>query len=138
MVLKTRRQTRYAFLRRGEAFLPFEARPLSRVPFNICPYIKELIRGRREEAAKFQKSGGTLKQWEDHIKELYKKNGWLTDRIRAGKRYTIADPWRMLRDYEDRWRARQPEYSSPWEARYRKMKDFWNKFERTRVKQRGV
>jgi len=115
MVLKTRRQTRYAFLRKGEAFFPFEAR-----------------------AAKFQKSGGTLKQWEDHIKELYKKNGWLTDRIRAGKRYTIADPWRMLRDYEDRWRARQPEYSSPWEARYRKMKDFWDKFERTRVKQRGL
>ena len=134
MALKTRRQSRYSQLRQGDAFLPFEARPLSRVPFAICPYMRQLIRDRRNELRQAKKEGLTKERWEDRIKERYRSNRWLKyNRVRK----IVADPWQMLRDYENKWRAKQPDYSSPWEARMRKWKDFQAKLERTMQKQRG-
>ena len=135
MPLKTRRYSRYSQLRQGNAFLPFEARPLSKVPFAICPYMRQLIEERRNEAKKAERQGLTDAQWEKKIRDEYKKQGWLS-LDRAGR--IKADPWKMLRDYEDRWRAKQPEYTSPWEARMRKWKDFYTKLERTMQKQRGM
>lgn len=134
MAFKTRRQNRYISLR-NSFFLPFEARPLSKVPTRLCPYLRDLMVERRDMAKKAKTQGKALKQFEDQIKELYRINRWLK-RDRAGK--IIGDSWKMLRDYEDRWRARQPEYTSPWQARYRKWKDFYTKLERTRQKQRGL
>ena len=135
MALKTRRYSRYSQLRQGGAFLPFEARPLSKVPVGICPYFRAMIDERRAEAIKAGHQGLTKTQWEDRIKDRYQTNKWLSLN-REGK--VVADPWKMLRDYEDRWRAKQPEYTSPWEARYRKWKDFYSKLERTMAKQRGL
>lgn len=133
MAFRTRRQNRYYKLRNA-GFLPFEARPLSKVPFKICPYMRQLIRDRQIDFLKAKKEGATRAQWENRIKELYSKEKWL----RAGKRGIEADPWKMLRDYEDRWRQKQPQYTSPWEARYRAWKDFYTKLERTMQKQRGL
>ena len=132
--LKTRRYSRYKRLRLN-GFLPFEARPLSRVPFKICPYMRQLIADRRAEANKAIKGGLTKKEYEQQIKDKYKGNKW-QKLNRVGK--VVADPWRMLRDYEDRWRAKQPDYSSPWEARMRKWRDFIDKIERTMQKQKGL
>ena len=132
MAFRTRRQNRYSKLRQA-GMLPFEARPLSKVPFKICPYMRRLISERASELGKARRQGATQRQWEDHIKGRYAKNKWL----RAGKVRIEADPWRMLRDYEDKWRAKQPQYTSPWQKRYRQWKDFVGKVERTIARQKG-
>ena len=135
MALKTRRQARYEKFRQGNAFLPFEAQPLSRINIAICPYLQFMIDERRAERREALNKGLTLTQWENEIKSRYNKNGWLK-RGRTGK--ILADPWKMLRNYEDRFRQKHPEYESPWEPRYKNMRDFMAKIERTMAKQRGV
>ena len=134
MAFRTRRQARYQKLR-NSGFLPFESRALSRVPFKICPYMRQLINDRQETVLEAKRAGAAKTQYENQIKGLYNKEKWLKrDRINRA----VADPWRMLRDYEDRWRQKQPSYTSPWEAKYRRWKDFYSKLERTMEKQRGL
>lgn len=135
MALKTRRYSRYSALRLGNAFLPFEARPLSKIPPGICPYFKQLIEGRRNDVKTAARKGYSKEQWENEIKGYYKKNDWLSLNRKGEK---VADPWKMLRSYEDEYRAKQPEYESPWEPRGRKWQDFYTKLERTMQMQRGL
>lgn len=138
MVLRTRRQNRYTKLRQS-GFLPFEARPLSRVPFKICPYMRQLIRDRQADFLEAKREGATRAQYENQIKEAYGKNKWLTEReTKKGVKYIEADPWKMLRDYEDRFRDKHPEYESPWEPKWRNWQKALDKIERTMQKQRGL
>ena len=130
--MRTRRQNRYSKMRNA-GFLPFEARPLSKVPFKICPYMRQLIRERQMDFRQAKREGMSQARWEATIKDRYQRERWL----RAGKRRIEADPWKMLRDYEDRWRAKEPEYTSPWEVKWRNWKDFLGKIEHTMKKQRG-
>lgn len=132
MAFRVRRHQRYELLRRA-GFLPFEARPLSRIPTTRTPYMGEMIKDRLKmrQKAIVEKTGQA--EWERRIKGLYDENKWL----RAGVRRIERDPWKMLRDYEDRWRDKQPEYESPWEKRGRKWKDFQGEVERTIAKQRA-
>ena len=132
--LKTRRHNRYKKLRLN-GLLPFEARPLSRVPFKICPYMRQFMRDRREEANKAIKENWTKLEYRNMIVDRYHKNGW-TKTNKVGR--VVPDPWKMLREFEDRWRQKQPDYSSPWEAKMRKWKDFIAKIERTYDRQRGM
>ena len=132
MAFRTRRQHRYLVLR-DAGFLPFEARALSKVPTRICPYMRHLIADRKAMFLDAKQTHATNKQYENRIKALYNTNKWLS----AGKLRIQADPWKMLRDYEDRWRAKQPEYTSPWQKRWRDWKDFQAKTERTIRKQKG-
>lgn len=76
--------------------------------------------------------GITKAEWLRRVKGLYDKNKWL----RAGIERIERDPWKMLRDYGDRWRARQPQYESPWEKRGRRWQDFQRRVERTIEKQK--
>ena len=130
MAFRTRRQNRYLQLRKIGA-LPFEARPWSKVPFGRVPYMKDLINDRIKLFQQAQREGLSIKRWEDRIKDLYNKNKWL----KAGKRRIEADPWKMLRDYENKWRVKNPSYTSPWEARWKGWKDFLARAERTIQKQ---
>jgi hypothetical protein len=131
MALKIRRHSRYEKLRK-DGFLPFEARPLSRVP-SYVPYLKAMARERRDMIKKARALGTTQRQFEAQIKELYQINKWLK-RNRAGK--IVADPWRMLRDFQDRYKQKHPEYDSPWEKRGRAWKDFQARIERTLARQK--
>lgn len=131
--LKTRRQRRYEKLRHS-GFLPFEARPLSRVPPKICPYFRQLIMTRLAYVGAAKRAKATRKDYENKIHELYEKNGWF--RINK-KGQAVADPWTMLRDYEDQWRDKQPDYSSPWEERQRDWRNFMSMLENTLKRQRG-
>lgn len=118
--MKTRRQARYQKLREC-ALAKFEARPLSRVSFRTCPYIKEIMRDRLRMFKQAKAEGLTQRQWEDKIKGLYRGKGWTkTDKL--GR--TIADPYKMFRHYEDTFKAKQPQYESPWQPRGKKFKDF--------------
>ena len=105
----TRRQYRYAKLK-TLAFLPFEARELSKVPFKT-PYLRLGIRERRDAlrtALREYKARGfkfSKAEWLEIVNEMYIARGWMRD--------GIADPWQMLRAWEERYRARHPEYDSP-------------------------
>jgi len=130
--MKTRRQQRYTILRNA-GFLPFEARPLSRVPIRTVPYMKGLIRERQDMFRRAQVDKVTIVRWRSQIKELYIINKFLK-MDREGN--PVADPWSFLRDYEDRWRAKNPSYESPWEKRRRSWRDFLNRIENTIASQR--
>ena len=130
--MKTRRQQRYTILRKA-GFLPFEARPLSRVPIRTVPYMKGLIRERQDMFHRAQVDKVSIVRWRSQIKELYIINKFLKmDR----KGNPVADPWDFLRDYEDRWRAKNPSYESPWEKRRRSWRDFLARIEKTIAGQR--
>lgn len=133
MAYRTRRENRYLRLRQ-HGFLKFEARPLSRVPVKVCPYFRDMMKERQAQMRKSQKMGRTLKQFEDSIKELYWTNNWLKEnRIQQ----IVVDPWQMFRDAEDKFKAKNPKYESPWMPRQRKLRDFISKVERTLAKQKG-
>lgn len=131
-MLKTRRQQRYIRLRNA-GFLPFEARPLSKVPQNI-PYVKQMISSRREllkQAIQDKRKDSrilTQKAWAEQIKKTY------TDNVltRVNKRGDIVlDPWQLLRQREDAYILKHPEYESPWQKRGQRWRDFISKWERT-------
>jgi hypothetical protein len=133
-MLKTRRMQRFANLRRLQ-FLKFESFALSKVNPNFTPYFREMMKERAEMAAKAFKMGTTEKQFEAQIKELYRVNRWVK-RNRAGR--IIADPWRMFRAFEDKFKQKNPEYTSPWMKRQKNMRDFVAKYERSIKLARGM
>ena len=121
MAFKTRRQRRYEILRKA-GFMRSEARDLSRVPLKV-PYMKPLIDARAKEYKKAVKEEWTIGQWEDTLKKQYKSSGWLNSK---GK----SSAWAMLRDYEHAYRAKHPNYDSPWQKRRGQMRDFIKVFEK--------
>jgi len=131
--MKTRRQVRYTKLR-ASGFIPREAQVLSRVPPKITPYFRMIVKEREAMWKRAQKLGTGRPKFEDQIKELYRVNRWMK-RGRTGK--PLLDPWQMLREVEDKFRAKFPQYESPWEKRQRSWRDFQTKIERTIAKQRG-
>lgn len=134
MAFRTRRENRYTKLR-NVGFLRFEARPLSRVPTRICPYLREMMRERTAMLKRARTMGTSLRQFEEQIKELYRTNKWLK-KNRVGK--IVADPWRMFRDSEDKYKVKFPEYDSPWQKRWKDWRTFQGKIERTIRKQKGL
>lgn len=125
-MFKTRRQRRYERLRQT-GFFPLEAQVLSKVPFSV-PYMDKLImeRYKRYSAAMARKM--TRAAWEKQTHDIYRENKWIK-RTRAG--ILKYDVWAMLRDFEDRYRAQNPEYESPWQARRKAWRDFVTKLEAT-------
>ena len=124
--MRTRRQARYIYCRKT-GLLPFEARPMSRVPSNV-PYFKAMLTERRAMFKKAQQMKTTQAKWEEQIKELYRVNKW-QKLGRTGK--IVADPWQMLRHNEEKYRQKQPQYESPWQGRQRTWRDFLPKVEKT-------
>ena len=137
MAFRTRRQARYLKLR-SFALLPYEARPLSKVPFKIAPYMKDLIADRQAMVKKVNadmkgaSQAAITREFENRVKKLYGENRWLT----AGRKKIYYDPWKMLRDYEERWRDKNPQYTSPWQKRHKDWQGFLTKAERTIEQQR--
>ena len=125
--MRTRRQNRYEFLRK-KGFLPFEARPISFVPIKTVPYMKPFIGERWGLYKDALRHKAKLLQYEDAIRAIYDSNKFLK-RDKSGK--MVRDPWAMLRDFEDRYRAKYPAYESPWEKRRRSWTDFLAKIEQT-------
>lgn len=128
--MKTRNGKRHArALQHG--FMPYEADVLAKVPLTT-PYVRSLYKERREEYEAYAKDHSEA-EWADYIRKRYESKGWLT----AGKFDIIYDAWKMIRDYEHRFRARFPQYESPWEKRTRSRGNFIAKAERTIARQKG-
>jgi len=134
MAFRTRRQSRYAKLRES-GFLPFEANEISKVPIKPVPYMKQLISERRQLQRAAKKSKLTTKQYENQIKQMYKDKQW-TRKETGWERF--YDPWAMLRQYENDYRAKVPQYESPWRKRRQAWQDFITKYERTVESQRSA
>lgn len=90
-------------------FMKFEARQLSKVPFNV-PYMKPMIRERLKEHTEFLATGKTEIAWVRFIWKRYRANGWKT-------------AFDMLRATEHRYRDKHPEYESPWERKRSDIRD---------------
>lgn len=125
--MKTRRQQRYKILR-DAGFLPFEARPLSQVPIRTVPYMRDMIRDRQQLFNRAVKAKTSKWKWRDQIKELYAADEFMKldwkDRL-------VPDPWQFLRSEEDKFKAKNPAYESPWEKRRRGWRDFLERIEKT-------
>ena len=124
MVFRKTRQKRYEVLRKA-GLLPFEARPMSRVP-RKTPYMPQLIAVRANVFNRARREGWSQKRYETYIKDIYRKRGW-RKLNRVGK--MVDDPWQMFRYYEDRYKSRHPDYVSPWVPRQKKFRDFVSKYE---------
>lgn len=121
---RTRRQIRYNKLIQAH-LLPFEAKELARVPLTV-PYMLPLMKARLERWQELTAQGMLPRQFQHLIRREYKANDWT---IQKGKRL-YAEPWKMLRDFEDRYKAKNPDYESPYMRRRKGQKDFLEKIER--------
>ena len=132
-MFKTLRQNRYLGLRKG-GFMAFEARELSKRSPRGVPFFKILVKERAEEFKEAQARKLSAAKWEKMIVARYKDNRWTewTGRVRS---ILKLDPWKMFRDYEDRYKARYPEYQSPWKKTKLASTDFAAKYKRTVEKQ---
>ena len=125
--MRTRRQQRYK-IERASGFCKFEAQTFSGIPIKSVPYMKGMIRERRDLLRKALQRNTTFPQFEAQIRELYIIKGFTKIDWR-GKQ--VADPWAFIRDYEDRYKAKNPAYESPWLKRRRTWGDFMAKIEKT-------
>ena len=123
----TRRERRKRSFKRV-GFLGFEAEALSVYPLNLVPYIKSMIRDRRNLLRDALRHNATAAQYKAAIIEDYHKDGFLK-RNKVGK--AVPDVWAMVRDYEDRYKAKYPAYESPGIKKRRIWVDFMAKVERT-------
>lgn len=111
MAFKARRQHRYTQLIKA-GFLPYEAREISHVPFNV-PYMKSVISARR----KILKQATTQKMTKANYQKMIKKQ--------------FPDPWELLRKASDAWKQKHPDYQSPSRKKKRNWPDFQKKLAST-------
>ena len=130
--LTFREKRRRGYLERS-GFLLFEADDLCVIP-GYVPYFKRLVRERRALLKEWLGAGYTMPQWELRLQRLYRDNKWVVFIDGLPK----ADPWKLLRAFEDDYRDHNPEYDSPWQKKKRRPRDFLPKIERTMARQRGM
>ena len=113
-------------------FLPFEIRQFTRTTRTTpkgkhirvsrmsldTPYIQEMIQERAETYTKALELKLSRSQWVLTIKEMYED------------RYWFNDPWEMLRAWEERYKDKHPEYTSPWIKKKKQRADFGDKFDK--------
>ena len=127
---KTRRQARYNALKKAH-FTISEAKELSAVSFSV-PYMKPLLIERVKEYDKFIAEGNRATMWIGYLTQTYIANGWT--RQQRGGQY-VPDVWTMLRAFEHTYKAKFPDYESPWRKKRKNWKDFVAKLEHTYQKQ---
>ena len=112
---KTIRQGRYEDLR-SVGFLNWEARILSKVPRSI-PYLKTMVAERQVVFKTAQKKGLTEAEYGRRIQSSYIMKGY----AKAKQAKSAGAVYAMLRHYEEDYKPKHKEYSSPW---VKKHKDF--------------
>lgn len=131
MAYRPLRHYRYQSLR-YLGFLKTEARVLSKIPFKV-PYMSALIGIRKHVMVQARKEKWTEQQYEAHILKYYQNKGWL----KPGERLKVGNVYRMLRESENRYKDKHPEYESPWQKKRRTWKGFTRMHEKT-MKKRGI
>ena len=111
MAFKPRRQQRYRrFLDNG--FLPFEAQAFSSVPFRHAPFMRQMIRERRDLLVPLRRDADVLNwsrtRYNTEKRQLiaydYREKGLLFQK--TGRQITRIkgrpDPWQLFRYYRDK------------------------------------
>jgi hypothetical protein len=112
---KSRRQRRYSKLVNA-GFLPFEAVGLSRISITSMPeYMRQMIKDRVSDVAGAKQKGWSSTHFKESIIKRYKDNNWVR-RTKSGN-ISYKSVYNMLRDYEEAYRLKYPDYISPWEKR---------------------
>jgi len=126
MAFRSRRQARYARLR-DSGWLKFEAVTLSRIKPKYPPYYHTMIRARSVINNRAEREGWSDARYIKYIYSLYNKNKWMMP-SRTGK--LKPSPWALFRSYEDKYKDRDKEYTSPWLDKQKKWRGFLGKYER--------
>ena len=102
----------------GKGFLPFEAAQFSKTSEKgmQAPYFQSMIRSRQSQRAYATKQKWDYTKYKKYIHQQYKdKKQTKTDKI--GRKH--ADPWKLLRSWENKMRAQGKAYVSPWKQKKR-------------------
>lgn len=92
----------------AKGMLPFETHSLAKIPVRT-PYMKRLLDQRWKLLVDSRKRGETQREFDRKIRNLYIINGW-TKKLKNG--VIRADPWKMLRSFEDEYKKKKPEFKS--------------------------
>jgi len=111
-MFRPQRQHRHQIYTYNNAFLPFEALDLSAVKFSEAPYLRRMIRERREMKVAFDREADYNKwsqtrremEWRNVVKFEYINNRWIREsqKISIGRPLYKASPWEMLHTYRKR------------------------------------
>jgi len=113
---------------RNNGMLYSEARRMSLLPNREnYPWLKELENERRKQWKAARRRGISRKRFEEAIVSDYRSNNWLV----RGLKQVQVDVYAMLRNRCDRYRAKHPEYESPWEERQRSFMRYARAVDRT-------
>jgi len=123
-MFRPKRQARYLKLKK-QGFLPFEAFALSKVPTKT-PYFKMMTDDRKSAYKTAKGFKFSKREWTATITDMYKDKGFGEYIFLRWK----SDVWTMFRSWEERYRERYPDYTSPWQKKKRKRTDFIAKFDR--------
>ena len=128
---KTQRQRRYALVR-DSGFSKPEAAELSKMTMAQLntPYIKRMIAERSRLYSKAM--AAELSEAEFHRRMKLKSHAKGHTKQRNGKR--VPDIWAQLRDYEDDYKAKHPNWKSPFVKKLRDFVAFQSAFEKGRDK----
>lgn len=92
---------------RDAGFIAEERTELVKMSLSV-PYIKNAIKARETIKGDYIAKNGSLAGYENEIRAIYDKNGWLT--IDG-----TLNVWAMVREYELGYKGTHPSYVSPWE-----------------------
>jgi hypothetical protein len=132
---RPQRQARYEKLLH-EGFLGFEARPLSEIKFKV-PYMKELRKARLIEYRQARQAKVKKADYVARILARYEDNLWVRE---TKYNQLIADPWRMVKQFESKYKLLHPEYKSPTKkeiAEAKRLQDMLSREEHGKM-QRGM
>lgn len=104
-------------------FLQFEVSIFKDVPPDV-PYMQTMYWDRLHRYLEALREGMSRQGWREWVRTMYRQAGW-------------GSPWDLLRDWEDRYRGKNPEYESPWERKRRRTtRDFRSFMEEGRAEQK--
>ena len=124
-IYRAQRQHRYETLLK-EGFMGFEARALSAVKFKV-PYMKSMRNERKKEYKEARKNKQKKASYIADLLEKYRNEEWLREKKEG---YTIADPWRMLKHFEEKYKAAHPAYKTPDKKAIAEQKKLQDKLDR--------
>lgn len=130
-------ERRYAELRQA-GFLKSEAKAFRHIKVSSVPYMRAIIKHRKEQHDKFMAQNRHLTaderiaEWDRVMIRMFQRNGWVKQRKspKTDEVKTVVDPWKELRIQEDRYKDKNRQYESPHVKRQRDFAKFAYKLDK--------
>ena len=89
-----------------------EAQELSKNEFEDVPYFAEYIKDRQKILREWKKSGSTnRKAYLNSVRKWYRDHNWMKG--------AEIDVWKAWREYESKWKEKNPDYIKPGYKRHK-------------------